>query len=137
MNTLLEKLRAGIEVRFPKITRTTLSLFAGASGDHHPVHIDTDFARASGYEDVFAHGGLTVSLIMNALIAQVPQGNIRSMSTRFLKRTPIGAEPRCRILLTDLKDLGDQQLATVSVNLYIQTDVHAITGTATLVVNPV
>ena len=30
------------------ITRTTLALFAGASGDHNPIHVDIDFARKSG-----------------------------------------------------------------------------------------
>ena len=32
----------------PPITRTMLALFAGASGDHNPIHIDIDFARAAG-----------------------------------------------------------------------------------------
>ena len=27
------------------ISRTTLALFAGASGDHNPIHIDIDFAK--------------------------------------------------------------------------------------------
>ncbi|MCU1414190.1 MAG: dehydratase, partial [Microbacteriaceae bacterium] len=26
----------------PPISRTTLALFAGASGDHNPIHIDLD-----------------------------------------------------------------------------------------------
>ena len=29
----------------PSISRTTLALFAGASGDHNPMHIDIDFAK--------------------------------------------------------------------------------------------
>ncbi|MDB4032643.1 MaoC/PaaZ C-terminal domain-containing protein [Porticoccaceae bacterium] len=39
----------------PPISRYTLALFAGASGDHNPIHIDSDFAKASGMPDVFAH----------------------------------------------------------------------------------
>ena len=27
------------------ITRTMLALYAGASGDHNPIHIDIDFAK--------------------------------------------------------------------------------------------
>ena len=27
------------------ISRFTLALFCGASGDHNPLHMDTDFAR--------------------------------------------------------------------------------------------
>ncbi len=40
------------------VDRTTLALFAGASGDHNPIHIDIDFARRAGMPDVFAHGML-------------------------------------------------------------------------------
>src|SRR3546814_1755994 len=40
-----------------------LALYAGASGDHDPVHIDIDFARAAGLPDVFAHGMLSFGLL--------------------------------------------------------------------------
>ena len=40
----------------PPITRTALALYAGGSGDHNPLHVDIDYARAAGMEDVFAHG---------------------------------------------------------------------------------
>jgi acyl dehydratase len=43
----------------PQITRATLALYAGASGDHNPVHIDIDAAHAVGIDDVFAHGMLS------------------------------------------------------------------------------
>ena len=35
------------------ISRQTLALYAGASGDHNPMHIDSDFAKQSGMDDVF------------------------------------------------------------------------------------
>ena len=35
-------------VHLPPVDRTTLALFAGASGDHNPIHVDSDFARAAG-----------------------------------------------------------------------------------------
>jgi len=34
------------------VTRLTLALYAGASGDHNPMHIDIDFARRAGAPDV-------------------------------------------------------------------------------------
>ena len=39
----------------PPINRTTLALFAGASNDHNPMHIDIDFARAGGMPDVLSN----------------------------------------------------------------------------------
>ena len=38
------------------ISRTTLALFAGASGDHTPKHIELDLEKKAGLDDVFAHG---------------------------------------------------------------------------------
>ena len=38
------------------ITRHTLALYAGASGDYNPLHTDLDYARNAGVPDVFAHG---------------------------------------------------------------------------------
>lgn len=38
----------------PPITRQILAVYCGASGDHNPVHVDLDFARAAGLDDVIA-----------------------------------------------------------------------------------
>jgi len=33
------------ELKLPPITRLQLALYCGGSGDHNPIHVDTDFAR--------------------------------------------------------------------------------------------
>ena len=40
-------------IEFGPISRHTLALYCGGSGDLNPIHVDSDFAKASGYEDVF------------------------------------------------------------------------------------
>ena len=50
-------------LQLPPISRTTLALFAGASGDHNPIHIDIDFAHGAGMKDVFAHGMLSMAYL--------------------------------------------------------------------------
>jgi acyl dehydratase len=45
-------------LQIPPVDRATLALFAGASGDHNPIHIDIDAARCAGLPDVFAQGML-------------------------------------------------------------------------------
>lgn len=52
-----------LDLTVPKITRTTLALYAGASGDHNPVHIDMDACAAVGIPDVFAHGMLSMAYL--------------------------------------------------------------------------
>lgn len=77
------------------ITRTTLALFAGASGDHNPVHIDLDAARSAGFEDVFAQGMLSMAYLGRLLTGWVPQERLRSWRVRFAAITPVHAQPTC------------------------------------------
>jgi len=77
------------------ISRTTLALFAGASGDHQPTHLDIDAARAKGRSDVIAHGMLMMAYLGRMLTDLVPQQQIRSFKARFLAMTPVLARPSC------------------------------------------
>lgn len=77
------------------ITRTVLALFAGASGDHNPVHIDIDFARAAGLPDVFAHGMLSMAYLAQLLTRWRPQAQLRHWSARFTAITPVNSVVRC------------------------------------------
>ena len=82
-------------LKLPRITRTTLALFAGASGDHNPVHIDLDFAKAAGMQDVFAHGMLPMAYLGRFLTNWAPQTQLRHYAVRFSAITPIGAKLTC------------------------------------------
>ncbi|MBE1285703.1 MAG: dehydratase [Rhodobacteraceae bacterium] len=77
------------------ISRTTLALFAGASGDQNPIHIDIDFAKQAGMPDVFAHGMLGMAYLGRLLTGWVPQTAIREFSTRFVAITQIHAVITC------------------------------------------
>ena len=72
------------------ITRSTLALYAGASGDHNPIHIDFDFAKEAGMKDVFAHGMLIMAYLGRAVTNIVPQSNLKNFSVRFSSITNIG-----------------------------------------------
>ena len=72
------------------ITRSTLALYAGASGDHNPIHIDLDFAKEAGMKDVFAHGMLIMAYLGKAVTNIVPQSNLKNFSVRFSSITKIG-----------------------------------------------
>ena len=72
------------------ITRSTLALYAGASGDHNPIHIDLDFAKEAGMKDVFAHGMLIMAYLGKAVTNIVPQSNLKNFSVRFSSKTNIG-----------------------------------------------
>ena len=72
------------------ITMSTLALYAGASGDHNPIHIDLDFAKEAGMKDVFAHGMLIMAYLGRAVTNIVPQSNLKNFNVRFSSITNIG-----------------------------------------------
>jgi acyl dehydratase/pimeloyl-ACP methyl ester carboxylesterase len=95
------------------ITRTTLALYAGASGDHQPTHIDIDAARAKGRQDVIAHGMLMMATLGRVLTDWLPQDRIRSYKARFVAMTPVHAVATCRGRVTAI----DEGLATVDLSI--------------------
>lgn len=79
----------------PPINRKTLALYAGASADHNPMHIDLDAAKAAGWPDVFAHGMLSAAYLGRLLVAWVPQEQLRNLSVRFSSITQLHDAPVC------------------------------------------
>jgi acyl dehydratase len=82
-------------VQLPAVNRGTLALFAGASGDHNPIHIDTDMARRSGMSDVFAQGMLGMAWLGRVLTQWAPQSRLRHFEARFQGITHLGNAMRC------------------------------------------
>ncbi|MGH9697917.1 MAG: MaoC family dehydratase [Candidatus Acidiferrales bacterium] len=77
------------------ISRLTLALFAGASSDHNPIHVDLDYARRSGMEDVFAHGMLLMAYLGRSLTNWVPQSELRRFTVRFVAITHVHESISC------------------------------------------
>ncbi len=77
------------------ITRDTLALYCEASGDHNPIHLDIDYAKAAGLDDVIAHGMLSMGYLDRMLTNWVSQRQIRSYKTRFTAITNVGDTVTC------------------------------------------
>jgi acyl dehydratase len=82
-------------LRIPPVNRSMLALFAGASGDHNPIHIDVDFARRAGMPDVFAQGMLGMAWLARLLTGWTPQSTLRRLDVRFLGITHLGNAMSC------------------------------------------
>ncbi len=79
----------------PLVSRHTLALYCGASGDHNPIHVDLDFAKSSGLDDVIAHGMLSAGYLAQMLTNWIPQYALRSFNNRFTAMTQIGDTVTC------------------------------------------
>ncbi len=83
------------EVEFGPVTRSTLALYAGASGDHNPIHIDIDFAKRAGMKDVFAHGMLSMAQVGRVVTDWAGIDKVRSIDVRFKSLTHVGDKIFC------------------------------------------
>ena len=94
----------------PPVSRLTLALYCGASGDHNPMHVDSDYARAGGSPDVFAHGMLSMGYLGRLLTHWVPQRQLRDYGVRFVAITQVGEAIVCSGTVTELFEVqvGDQ-----------------------------
>jgi len=106
-------------LELPPITRLALALYCGASGDHNPIHVDSDFAHAAGMTDVFAHGMLSAAWLGRLLTNWVPQSAIRSLDVRFVAITHVGERITCTGKVAEKFEQGGKrcvrlQLATAN-----------------------
>lgn len=102
-------------LELPPLTRHTLALYCGASGDHNPIHVDIDFARAAGLPDVIAHGMLSAAWLARVLTNWVPQTAIRSLDLRFAAMTQVGERISCTARIVEKLD-GRVRLQLQSAN---------------------
>ena len=118
------------ELALGAINRTTLALFAGASGDHNPIHIDIDFARKSGMPDVFAQGMLSMAYLGRLLTQWVPQRQIRQFNVRFLGITHLGNILTCKGRVVEKYEHAGERIIKVEVLCVTQYGEHKILGDA-------
>ncbi|KKW65810.1 dehydratase [Mycolicibacterium elephantis] len=121
-------------LRIAPISRQALALFAGASGDHNPIHIDSDAAAAAGVDDVFAHGMLSMGYLARLLTGWTPQENIRSYHVRFVAITPVHGEPTCTGRVTHINVIDGESLATVELKTTLSDGTTTLIGSAVVAI---
>ena len=136
MNAIsLEKINVGDTLpilALPPINRTTLALFAGASGDHNAIHIDTDYARKAGMPDVFAHGMLSMAYLGRLLTQWVDQRQLREFGVRFLGITHLGHQITCTGTVVERFEVQGEQRIKVEVRTTNQYGETKIVGDAVI-----
>jgi acyl dehydratase len=99
----------------PPLTRTTLALYAGGSGDHNPLHVDSDFAGAAGLDDVIAHGMLSMAWLGRMLTHWTDQRSLREFSVRFSAITRVGERITCTGVVAAKLERDGERLVRVDV----------------------
>jgi len=110
----MTNIKIGTEIpalKLPPITRHTLALYGGASGDHNPIHIDSDFAKIAGMPDVFAHGMLSMAYLGRMLTNWQPQSKLRKFNSKFAVMTELRDIIKCTGEVVALVEHNGETLA--------------------------
>lgn len=89
------------------VTQEQINAYADASGDHNPIHVDPDFARAVGLPGTIAHGLLDMAILTEA-VARWAGGyeQVASVSCRFSKPLLPGQTISCTGRVGAVDDQG-------------------------------
>ena len=100
------------------ISRTNLALYAGASGGHNPLHIDTDYANRIGLPDVIAHGMLIMGYLGRVLTNNMNQNQVLEYGVQFSSITNIGDVLCCSGIVKEI--LGDKSNKILKLELNVK-----------------
>jgi acyl dehydratase len=114
----------------PPLSRATLALYAGASGDHNPIHIDTDFARRAGMPDVFAQGMLSMAWLGRMLTLWTAQRNLREFGVRFTALTQVGERITCTGRVAEKIERDGERLVRVEIQTVNEAGAVKLAGEA-------
>ena len=118
------------ELKIEPISRTILALYAGASGDHNPIHIDIDFAKNVGLKDVFAHGMLVMSYLGRAITDTILQSRLKDFKVRFCSITNIGDILTCGGEVIEIKERNNIKVVILELHVIDQDGDVKLTGIA-------
>ena len=130
-NFTYDEITIGQTATYSKLVQERdIQLFAAASGDVNPVHLDEDFAADTLFKGRIAHGMLTGALISAALAMELPgPGTIYlSQSLRFRLPVKIGDTISIKLEVTDKQD--KRHLVTLDCKAYNQKDKLVASGSA-------
>lgn len=84
------------ELRFDA---TAIARFADASGDHNPLHVDPEAARAAGFPATIAHGVMTLAELSRLLGTEAPGPGtvIARLDSAFLRPVVAGLPYRLQV----------------------------------------
>lgn len=79
-----------LELTLDPISAVDLALYAAASGDLNPLHLDADVARAAGFERPIAHGMRTMACVARMFTQHFGATALRALNTRFVGTAALG-----------------------------------------------
>ena len=115
-----------------RIGEREIMLFAEASGDVNPLHLDRAYAAGTSFGEPIAHGILSASLISAAVALKLPgPGAVYvSQDLRFLR--PVKAGDQLTATLTVTAKREDKKFVTLACEIVNQHGKAVVSGEAVI-----
>lgn len=139
MNLSVSKLQTGDQfskVIVEDLKRSQIVMYAGASGDFHPVHTDETYAKAIGLPGVFAHGMLTMGMSGTAVTDFVGNGHLKKYSARFKGQVWPGDTLTATVTVSAIHSDRDQPCADLVISTVNQHGDEVLSGQAVVLLEP-
>ena len=117
---------ATLELVLDPISAVDLALYAAASGDLNPLHLDAEVARAAGFERPIAHGMRTMACAGRLFTTRFGPTALRALETRFVGTAKLGDSLLLRATLTE----ADAGAASYTLSVQTAAGAPVATGSA-------
>lgn len=112
------------------VSEEDLVLFAKASGDMNPLHLDDEYAATTPFKQRIAHGMFTGGLISAALAMDLPGPGTVYLSQDLQFKRPVCIGDSLTIKLTAIEKHQEKPIVTLSCDVTNQDDKAVVTGFA-------
>ena len=102
------------------LTRDILKLYSIASGDHNPIHLDTNYAKGVGLPNIIAHGMLIMSYLTRLITNNIEQASIKEVGVKFTSMTNIGDTLTCLGEVEELTKENDMNSCKINLKVLNQ-----------------
>jgi acyl dehydratase len=112
------------------VTDDDLIMFAKASGDQNPLHLDDTYAATTPFKQRIAHGMFTGGLISAALAMDLPGPGTIYLSQDLQFKRPVCIGDELSIVLTVVEKHESKPIVTLHCEVTNQDDKAVVVGTA-------
>lgn len=113
-----------------QVTDEDLLLFARASGDLNPLHLDAEYAATTPFKQRIAHGMFTGGLISAALAMDLPGPGTIYLSQDLQFKRPVCIGDKLTITLTAIEKHSEKPIVILSCDVTNQDGKSVVVGTA-------
>ena len=113
-----------------QIETQDVQIFAAASGDVNPVHLDPNYAKTTQFKKCIAHGMLSGAVVSAAIAMELPGPGTIYLSQTLRFRRPVFVNDTITVKLQVIDKKDKRGFVSLSCEVFNQDEKLVVTGTA-------